>query len=122
LPGASLTLEVADRTKILYSPDRDYVGPDSLDLNVSDASDVGSNSARMSITVIGPVVNPVTGAGAGGDGGGASPAGSLPATGGDLLALTAAGGLSLLAGVALVQASRRRRSLPLLVGARHLRH
>jgi len=111
----------ADRTKILYEPDRDYVGPDSLDLNVSDASSVGSNSARMSITVREPVVNPVAGAGGGGGGGGASPAGSLPATGGDPLALTAAGGLSLLAGAALVQASRRRRSLPLLAGARHLR-
>ena len=111
----------ADRTKILYEPDRDYVGPDSLDLNVSDASGVGSNSARMSITVKEPVVNPVAGAGGGESGAGASPAGSLPATGGDPLALTGAGGLSLLAGVALVQASRRRQSLPLLAGARHLR-
>ncbi len=54
-------------------------------------------------------------------GGGTPPAGSLATTGGDPLALTVAGTLCLLLGFILVQASRRRRTIPRLARARHLR-
>lgn len=111
----------SDAFGITYQPDKDYVGPDSLVLNVSDNRGVGSNSAQMTIDVF-KAVDPLAPAGTGGTGaGGSNPAGNLAKTGGDPVPLTAAAGFSMLLGYGLVQASRRRRSLPLLDRARHLR-
>lgn len=109
----------SDAFGIFYKPDADYVGPDSLVLNVSDNRGVGSNSAQMTIDVF-EELTPLA-AGSDGAAGGASPAGSLAATGGDPLPLTAAASFSMLLGFGLMQASRRRRSRPLLARARHLR-
>ena len=114
------TASIQDDTVIMYKPDTDYLGPDDLVLNVSDARGVGSNSALLQIEVVEDVVQADTGAGSEG-GGGATPAGNLPTTGGDPLALTAGGAACLLLGFLFVQASRRRRTIPLLAGARHLR-
>lgn len=112
----------SDAFGITYQPDKDYVGPDSLVLNVSDNRGVGSNSAQMTIDVF-KAVDPLAPAGTGATAGagGSSPAGSLAKTGGDPVPLTVAAGFSMLLGYGLVEASRRRRSLPLLDGARHLR-
>lgn len=111
----------SDAFGITYKPDADYVGPDSLVLNVSDNRGVGSNSAQLTIDVFEELTPLAPGSVGGAGAGGASPAGSLAATGGDPLPLTAAASFSMLLGFGLVQASRRRRSRPLLDRARHLR-
>ncbi len=114
---------VRDDRTITYTPDKDYLGPDELLYSVSDGRGDGSASAILQINVIdqpGGLTDLASAGGSGGAGAG-SPGGNLAATGGDPLPLTAAAGCSLLLGLALVQASRRRRSLPLLQTARHLR-
>jgi hypothetical protein len=108
---------------ITYTPDKDYLGPDNLLYNVSDGRKDGAASAKLQINVIEqPGVLAAGGdAAAGGAAAGGSPAGNLAATGGDPLPLTAAAGCSLVLGLVLLQAGRRRQALPLLERARHLR-
>lgn len=109
---------------ITYTPDRDYLGPDKLLYQVSDGRADGAASAELQLNVIEQpgAITDAGGAGSGaGAGGGASPGGNLAATGGDPLALTLAAGCALVLGLALVQAGKRRQSLPLLDRARHLR-
>jgi len=118
----------ADRFTISYQPAPGYVGPDSLTLNVTDGRGVASNSALLNIDVVQPPTQPVAissapgaAGGSGGSGSSATPAGSLAKTGGDPVPLTIAASLSLLLGLALVHAGRRRQVQPFLGQARHLR-
>lgn len=114
-----------NRRTITYTPDTDFLGADELVYNVSDNRGDAAAAATLQLNVIeqSTVLAAAAGDGGGGagGGGGGAPAGRLAATGGDPLALTVAAGSALALGLALVQAGRRRRSRPLLDGARHLR-
>lgn len=105
--------KIQDGTVIMYRPNPGYVGRDDLVLNVSDGR-------TQQTEVVEEVTQADTGGGGDGSGGGATPAGNLATTGGDPVTLLIAGTASFL-GFMLVQVSGRRRTVPLLAGARHLR-
>lgn len=104
---------------ITYTPAKDFLGRDELQYSVTDGR-TGAASAVLQLNVVEQPGSLPPGADAAG-GGGATPAGNLAATGGNPLPLTGAAGFSLVLGLVLVQAGRRRQSRPLLDGARHLR-
>jgi len=123
------TVSIGDNNRtITYSPDKDFIGEDKFTYSVSDGRADGSASATLQLNVVAPegvlaATNTSSGgaAGQGGGGTGKAPAGGLAKTGGDPLPLTAAAGGSLVLGLALLQAGRRRQSRPLLDQASHLR-